>query len=79
MEVLIVVLMVDLIVKGGISRFLLMHVGFFTPYVDDYYYLNGPLVLIYVDVCRGRGDVGGMVGIHGFGDVGSYIFQTVIC
>ena len=67
--------------KDGLSRVLLMHDGFCTPYVDDHYYLIRLLVLLYVDVCRGYGNVGGMVGIRRVDDydVGGYIFQTVLC
>ena len=79
MEVLIVVLMEDLTMKDNFSRVLLMHTVFFTPYIDDHYYLIGPLVLLYVDVFWGRGNVGGMVDIRRVYYVGGYVFQIGIC
>ena len=79
MEVLIVVLMTYLTVKDGLLRVLLMNAIFCAAYVNDHYYFIGSLVLLYIDVCRGCGDVGGMVGIHRVNDVGGYIFQMVIC
>ena len=79
MEVLMVVLMVDLTMIDILSRILLMHGGFVSPYVYDHYQLVGTLVLIYVYVCRGRANVSGVVGIHRVDDIGGYIFQMVIC
>ena len=66
MEVLIVVLMADLTVKDGLSRVCSIHADCCAPYVDVHYYLIGSLVLVYVDVCRGCGNVGGTVGIFSF-------------
>ena len=79
MEVLMVVLMVDLTMIDILSRVLLMHGGFVSPYVYDHYQLVGTLVLIYVYVCRGCGNVSGVVGIDRVDDIGGYIFQMVIC
>ena len=64
MEILNVVLMADLTMKDGLSKVLSMHVIFFTPSVDDNYYLIRPLAFLYVDVCRDHGDVYGMVDIR---------------